>query len=725
MPEKEGNSVIRFGIFEADLDTGELRRNGAKVRLQEQPFQLLVLLLRKPGEVVTREELRSSLWPADTFVDFDHGLNAAVRRLRDALGDSAENPRFVETLARRGYRFIAPVITAVKDDRTGEVTNRDSSRDFRASRAPSRKFALTSVIVAVVLLVGLSAGWRAGRNSAAAVRALERRVTGNPQNDPVWSAALSPDGKYVAFADKAGLFLRLLSSNETHAVPENDGLKTRRVAWFPDGSRILASRGKWPERKSSLWSVSPMGGAPRKLADDADQGAVSPDGAHVAFIRGDWDDQSVWMMDADGGNPRKLTAGKHEQYESVVWAQDSRHLLFLRDVYKLWFDDDVISVMVCDTETNRTQMILESPRLWTGLALTPDNRLIYSEGEQPPNRADSNLWAQQLDARSYMPVGAPLRVTSGPDGKARMGLSSDGKRLTFLRMSYSPQVYIADVGPSNRRAGELQRLRLDERRNFPYDWTPDSKSLIFTSDRDGMYHLYKQSIDQLAPDLLVGGDENVTVTRLDPTGSWVLYLLSARPADPSGQIRLMRIPLDGGASQQVLSEPGINNFQCARRNSDLCIFSQYTNDRLTFYKFDPISGKHEVLKVLQQPDWFLQNWSLSADGTTLVLAKKHRGVSADLRFVGVDGRNPRTLHLENWFAIAYIDWAADGKSVWVNASNSAGIPHVLNVGLDGKVKSFLEEREMELGWVIPSPDGKHIAVWRGDTSSNAWLLEGF
>src|SRR5437660_6867053 len=102
-------AAIRFGIFEVDRRSGELRRNGVRVKLQEQPFQILLTLLEHPGEVVTREELRSRLWAEDTYVDFDHSLNAAVRRLRDALGDSAENPRFVETVARRGYRFLAPV----------------------------------------------------------------------------------------------------------------------------------------------------------------------------------------------------------------------------------------------------------------------------------------------------------------------------------------------------------------------------------------------------------------------------------------------------------------------------------------------------------------------------------------------------------------------------------------------------------------------------------------
>lgn len=103
--------IFRFGIFEADLVAGELRKNGIRIRLQEQPFQVLAVLLERAGEPVTREQLREQLWAADTFVDFDHSLNTAVTKIREALGDSASNPRFVETLARRGYRFIAPVQT--------------------------------------------------------------------------------------------------------------------------------------------------------------------------------------------------------------------------------------------------------------------------------------------------------------------------------------------------------------------------------------------------------------------------------------------------------------------------------------------------------------------------------------------------------------------------------------------------------------------------------------
>jgi cholera toxin transcriptional activator len=125
MPDLQSNQsgrIARFGVFELDLAAGELRKNGAKLRLQEQPFQVLVLLLERAGDVVTREELRQKLWPADTFVDFDHSLNTAVNKLREVLGDSASSPRYIETLARRGYRFIAPVqADAHRNGSPGEV----------------------------------------------------------------------------------------------------------------------------------------------------------------------------------------------------------------------------------------------------------------------------------------------------------------------------------------------------------------------------------------------------------------------------------------------------------------------------------------------------------------------------------------------------------------------------------------------------------------------------
>src|SRR5882762_1999347 len=148
MSANSSSRIIRFSTFELNLHTGELRQQGQKVKLQEQPLQVLAALLERPGELVTREELRSKLWPADTFVDFDHGLNAAIKRLRDALGESADAPVFIETLARRGYRFIAPVHGSSASG-VGEITPApEQSRSF--FRTHRIVFAcLSSIVIAV------------------------------------------------------------------------------------------------------------------------------------------------------------------------------------------------------------------------------------------------------------------------------------------------------------------------------------------------------------------------------------------------------------------------------------------------------------------------------------------------------------------------------------------------------------------------------------------------
>src|SRR5258705_6506885 len=143
--------ILCFGSFEVDLASGELRRQGRKIGLQDQPFRLLALLLERAGEVVSREELRDKLWPADTFVDFDHSLNTAVRKLREALGDSAETPRYVETLARRGYRFVAPLAEPGPAAPLAHSTDAKAASASPPPAARPRSSARRALVIAAVL----------------------------------------------------------------------------------------------------------------------------------------------------------------------------------------------------------------------------------------------------------------------------------------------------------------------------------------------------------------------------------------------------------------------------------------------------------------------------------------------------------------------------------------------------------------------------------------------
>ena len=165
------NQLIRFGVFEVDPRSGELRKKGFRVKLQDQPLQILLAVLEKPGEVVTREDLRAKLWPADTFVDFDHGLNAAVKRLRDALGDTAENPRYIETLPRRGYRFIGAMV-------------RDAIQPEQIPSPPRRWVWLLAGAVLTVIAAVLFAQDAGGLRS--------RLLSRSPAQVPILSLAVLP-----------------------------------------------------------------------------------------------------------------------------------------------------------------------------------------------------------------------------------------------------------------------------------------------------------------------------------------------------------------------------------------------------------------------------------------------------------------------------------------------------------------------------------------------------
>ena len=186
--EKPHSGPIRFGAFEVDLRTGELRKHGIKIKLQEQPLQILQQLLEHAGEVVTREDLQKRIWPADTFVDFDHGLYSAVQRLRDALGDTAETPRYVETLPRRGYRFIAPVINnGILGEAEVTLASVEAPVSVVPERpAPQRSFRIPMLVTTGVILVALlfALVFRGG--------SLGERLLGRAAVPPIRSIAVLP-----------------------------------------------------------------------------------------------------------------------------------------------------------------------------------------------------------------------------------------------------------------------------------------------------------------------------------------------------------------------------------------------------------------------------------------------------------------------------------------------------------------------------------------------------
>src|SRR5579859_501538 len=762
--EADGRESVRFGVFEFRPKAGELRRNGVRVKLQEQPGQILAALLEAQGDLVTREELRKRLWTADTFVDFDHSLNTAVKRLRDALGDSADNPIFIETLSRRGYRFMAPVARATNGNShgnangAGAIPNGDGHRGLMTSAAAatgrwSARFVWWGLAGLVVTAGAVSAGWHAGHRTVRPMQPREMRLTTNSPDAPVEGGSISPDGRMLLYADKLGLHVKDTTSGEIHHVALPAEFKVTSGTWYPDQSHVLISAVPSAKERTSLWKLSLLGGAPQKWVDDGENARVSPDGKRVAFLRGEYPSREIWAMNMDGTDTHKEMAAGGYIYGVPVWSPDSRVLAFVRVVYFPNWNDEDVQIETHVIGSAKSEIVVKDRQLNGGLAWLADGRLFFSLSELPPAQGDSNVWAMPLDLKTGTANGERVRITNGPDRKPVMDASADGKKILFLRTNIQPAVYVANIDKKTKSASLPERLTLDDRKNLPYEWTPDGDAVLYISNREGKFHIYKQTVKQGTPELLDTAGNEPNILRLNPDRTQILYSsLKAANGEKQGIAhdgsrdgmtqtktmataantlsrdiyRILRIPLGGGESQQVLEWPEINNFQCARLPSRECIFSSYANEALEFYEFDAEAGKSSLLFKISDPEWQLYNWTLSPDGALLALAKRLRAQEeAEIQIMSLRGGSTRKIALKEWRSVHSIDWAADGKSIWTCASPREGEEMIVNVDLQGHVKTAVKEPSPYIGWAIPSQDGKRLAIWEASGASNVWMLENF
>ena len=306
----EHSSIVRFGLFEVDLQARELRKSGIRIKLQDQPFQILASLLERPGEIITREELQKRLWPADTFVDFDLSLNSAVKKLRQALSDDSDNPRFVETLYRRGYRFIGPVNGASKTNGTallepitfepqGSLPAPISSP--AAVPVPTVRRKRLLVVAGLLALLGLAAALRFLPSNAI-------QVLGYTQitHDGRFKGGTVTDGQRLYFYelqdDRIVATQVSASGGETVVVP-TPFLHVGIGDISPDGSALLLANLKSPESVPALWSLPLPAGAPRRVSDLSPTAATfTPNGTQIIFARG----SAIYLAKSDGTDARQI-----------------------------------------------------------------------------------------------------------------------------------------------------------------------------------------------------------------------------------------------------------------------------------------------------------------------------------------------------------------------------------------------------------------------------------
>ncbi len=716
MSVNSSSSIVRFGRFELDPQTGELRHAGQKVKLQEQPFQVLAALLEYPGKIVTREELRSKLWPEDTFVDFDHSLNAAIKRLRDALGESADAPIYIETLARRGYRFIAPV--------NGSSLSSGIEVAPAPERNPSFFFAHPIATACLALITIASLVWTVWRLPPRHADIIERKLTSNSSENSVNSAAVSPDGKYLAYSDNTGIYLKLIRTGEVHPVLLPPSFSAHVDDWFPDGSRLLVSRRDEPG-KAGLWSISVFGGTPHPLADDAFGGSVSPDGAQIAFLRVDVPyylllGREQWVMRSDGAHQIKIAGDKSDGsvFGAPTWSPDGKRLAYIRTTWG--FDprtsSRTSSVEVNDWRNAKAETLFSDNRLTPAFHWLSDGRLIYVLAGQGLWQQDSSMWMVSLQNSGKI-SGSPKRITQGHGSILAVAGSVDGKVISFLSEYWSPSVYMGVLAPDGSHLRANRRLTLDESASAPYSWTPDSKIVLFSSDRNGTSEIFKQATDQPFAESLITGAQDLWEPRLTPDGSEILYVSTPRSSDPETLSSIFAVPVMGGTPRLVLQDISIWHVQCARMPSTICLYSVSKGGIWKTFQFDVRSGKSTDPPQIDPPC----NWSLSPDGSQrAIVAYNNRG-TIQLRST-LTGET-RELVVRGWDELKNVDWSADGKSLLVSWVNHDLESALLKVALDGRASVLLRSRN-DL-WAIPSPDGRLLAIAEFTGNKNVWEIENF
>ena len=541
---------LRVGEFEVDLRSGELRRNGDKVKLQERPFQILAALLEQPGEMVTREDLQRKLWPNDTFVDFEHSINTAVGKLREALGDDAENPRFIATLPRRGYRLIAPVQLVEENGASAKAPMTPGSPGFESLKVVSRLnrrrvVVMAGALAALVTLCFLALifypfPWRSTSGSS---RNSWVRITRFA--DGATSPALSPDGRMIAFirgpetfVSPGQIYVKMLPDGEPVQLTHDNSPKMAPV-FSPDGSRIAytatdANFG-W-----NTWVVPVLGGEPKELLPNAaaltwadpsrvlfseikkgfsmgvavaaesrakerdvyrpsepswmaHRSWVSPDGKWVLVSEMDvisW--RPCRVVPFDGSNTGEAVGPKSARCTYAGWSPDGKTMYFSADAgdgFHIWRQH-----FPAGTPEQLTFGATEEE----GVAISPDGRMLITSA----GIWESTVWLhdqrgdRQISGEGFASIpGLGYGVSI-----AHSSFSPDGKRLYYLvrksgsRTWNSGELWMADID-SGRTEVVLPGVSMSN-----FDISQDGGRVAFSaSDSDGTPHEWVASLDRSAP----------------------------------------------------------------------------------------------------------------------------------------------------------------------------------------------------------------------------------
>ena len=587
----EVSGSIRFAPFELVLEPEELRRNGIRVKVSGQALQVLIVLASEPGRLVTREHLHKVLWPETSFGDFEHGLNAAVNRLREILGDSAVNPKYIETIPRQGYRFIAA--TNVEGEQVTPLPSVASTEPRNTvAKLPLRRWWIP-LAVAACILIGLAClRLKTRLDEASRLLRIERLAvvpfTSLPGN--VTSPAFSPDGSEVAFGwdgetNGAGfdLYVKAIGTENPLRITRHPSEKLS-IAWSPDGSAIAVSRISI-EGGSGIFLVPPTGGPERKIYSRSstywygNELSWSSDGKYLAFSdhpetsyqsiilyllsmstlkvtpvkteckdaaapsfapRGEllaWvcmdklGSDSLRLLNLSDGSTTELLKG-NEMIGGIAWSRGGDNIIYSSPAIRgaLW--------EVALTHPERAQRLPIGHDVSDVAVSSSGHRLVYLQ-----DSTNTNIW--HLDLQGSPPQAHKLIASSAEQESA--SISPDGRRIAFeSNRSGAVEIWVCDADGSN----VLQLTSFGFISGTPR-WSPDGGLIAFDSRFGGESNLYTVDPAGGVPTKLNIDVSDNSMPGWSPDGKWIYFT----QGDDTGEPSVWKVPSQGGHAVQLAGTP--------------------------------------------------------------------------------------------------------------------------------------------------------------------------
>lgn len=596
---------------------------------------------------------------------------------------------------------------------------------------------------ALLLLVsGLFAAWRIGwlpfEDAHPARQVDQRQLTRNSSDNFVALSAISNDGTYLAYVDQTGLKVQTIATGEVITLPLPAGSPVvMDVAWYPDDSRLLvAAAAKWDQAALDLWTIPLVGGAPRELREGVRSPSVSPNGSMIAFVTegkaGSGDE--VWLMDLSGRSARR--AYKSSEGGTIgrpVWSPASDRIAFSRED-RFGATGPTVEFKTVDilgrnlaTITSGILTDYEGELGLGGYAWLRDGRFIFAKTEAPPNASDLNLWSVRCDPRSGAEQGRPTRLTSWTGFLCYVFSQTRDGRLAVTRLSAQHQIRVAELRNSDHALSVPVRGTEDEADNTDADWSSDSKSFLFVSNRRGNYDIYLQRLGVAEAEVVSSGPEDEVSPRFGPGDGTILFGTRKHGQATgtywpwiSGEIK--RISRLGGAPTTISRmEPGrIVRLLGDPHAGARCVLASWTEKDVLYSSLDTATGKENFLLRLPRSGYWLD--SISPDGKRIV---RFQGPPGKIELVDLDSRSARGIEVEKGDLVAGAAWTPEGTRLILSTQRADGWA-IVSSDLEGRCATLWKSSDR---WLFPrflrvSPDGQRLLFDRLVTSGNVWLVEG-